>query len=200
MFRPLAACAAVLLALSTLSACAPVIVGGAAAGAGVSAAQERGMGGAVDDAKIRAEINHLWLQHDHKMYVDVGLTITEGRVLLTGKVEKPETRVDAVRLAWQAAGVREVINEIQVTDQSSLMDYGRDVIIANTLRSKLLLDSEVKSINYSVDVVNRVVYLMGIAQDAAELERVIAHARNISYVNRVISYVVLKDDPRRHTS
>ena len=141
-----------------------VAVGGAAA-VGVGAAEERGLEGAVDDTKIRAEINDLWLRQDFDLYRNVTLTINEGRVMLTGSVKKPETRIDAVRLAWQAAGVRQVLDEIQVEDQSGFFDYSRDVWIANDLRTRLMFDAQVRNINYTVDVVNGVVYLMGIARN-----------------------------------
>jgi osmotically-inducible protein OsmY len=181
-------------------ACDPVtVVVGGAATVGVGAAEERGLEGAVDDTKIRAAINDLWIHQDFEMFRDVTLTISEGRVMLTGSVKAPETRVEAVRLAWQAAGVRQVIDEIQVEDQSGVMDYGRDVWIANSLRTRLMFDGQIKNINYTVDVVNGVVYLMGIAQNQEELDRVVAHARDIGNVKRVVNHVVLKNDPHRQS-
>lgn len=193
MFRPLFV---ILPILSLLSACAPVVLG-AGATVGVAATEDRGVEGATDDLKIRAEINELWFRHDATMFHEVDLRVHEGRVMLTGAVQKPEYRVDAVRLAWQAAGVREVLDEIQVTNSSSFSDYSRDVVIATDLRGRLMFDGQVKNVNYSVEVVNGVVYLMGVAQNQAELDRVIAHARDIRNVKRVVSHVVLKSDPRR---
>lgn len=193
MFRPLFV---ILPILSLLSACAPVVLG-AGATVGVAATEDRGVEGATDDLKIRAEINELWFRHDATMFHEVDLRVHEGRVMLTGAVQKPEYRVDAVRLAWQAAGVREVLDEIQVTNSSSFSDYSRDVIIATDLRGRLMFDGQVKNVNYSVEVVNGIVYLMGVAQNQAELDRVIAHARDIRNVKRVVSHVVLKNDPRR---
>ena len=198
--RPALALAALLTLFAT--ACDPVTgtaVIGAGAAVGMGAAEERGLEGAIDDTKIRAEISDLWFRQDFDMFREVSLTVTEGRVMLTGSVKKPESRVDAVRLAWQAAGVRQVIDEIQVTDQSGFMDYTRDVVIANNLRTRLMFDEHVKNVNYTVDVVNGVVYVMGIAQSQDELDRVIAHARDISNVKRVVSHVLLKSDPKRQS-
>lgn len=190
------ALAAALLASLASSACSPFgLAVGAGAGVGVAAAQERGVSGAFNDTDIRLQINHLWFQHDLELYREINLQVQEGRVLLTGAVKKPETRVDAVRLAWQAEGVREVINEIEVTDKSSLTDAARDVRISTEIKSKLLLDAEIYSINYSIEVVNQVLYLIGIAQDKAELDRVEAHAKNIPYLRRIVNYVRLKGDP-----
>ncbi len=191
-----------LLAAGLVAACDPVTgaVVGAGAEVGVAAGEERGVGGAFTDTKIQADISGMYLNQGFEMFHDITVTVHEGRVDLTGKVKKPEEQVEAVRLAWQAAGVRQVIDDIQVTDQSSLIDYGRDVRIATTLRGQLLFDGSIRNINYSVDVVNATIYIMGIAQDQAELDRVIAHARDINGVKKVINNVILKNDPSRKSS
>lgn len=195
--RPLVALA-ILCAAGSLSGCAGALLG-AGASAGVAAAEERGLDGAVDDTKIRAEINHYWFQYNAELHRKAGLTINEGRVLLTGVMPTEAMRADAVRLAWQAAGVREVINEVEVLPQGTdAIDDGRDVVISQTLKARLLFDKEIRNINYTIDVVHGVVYLMGIAQSEAELDRVIAYARDIANVKRVVSHVRLKTDPRRH--
>jgi osmotically-inducible protein OsmY len=196
---PVVAAAIVALSAGLLSGCAGVVIG-AGASTATAAAEERGLEGAVDDAKIRAEINHLWFQRDVEMYRQVTLTISEGRVQLTGTVPTPEARVEAVRLAWQAAGVREVLNEIQVHGDTGFTDYTRDVAISQKMKARLLFDKEIRNINYTVDVNDGVIYLMGIAQNDAELERVIAYARDISGVRGVVNNVRLKNDPRRNGS
>jgi len=188
------------LMLAALSACSPVGTAvGAAATAGTTAAQERPVSKAVSDATIRTEINYKWGKHDLALYRKVSLSVIEGRVVLTGSVINPQTRIDAARLAWQANGVKEVINEIQVENWSGVMDRGRDEWIQAKIKSRLLLDSGVMSINYTVDCVNGTVYLMGIAQNQDELDRVINHVRDTAYARGVVSYVRLKDDPARKT-
>ncbi len=182
-----------------LNACVPAAIVGTAAAVGVAAAQERGIEGTAEDIQIRTEINHLWLQADENLMYEVELQVQERRVLLSGTVSSPELRLKAVRLAWQAEGVKEVINEIEVTDKSSVTDYARDTRITTELRSMLLFDQEVRSVNYSIETVNQVIYLMGVAQDEAELQRVVDHARNVAYVRRVVSYVQMKEDPERIT-
>src|SRR3546814_13065097 len=83
--------------------------------------------------------------------------------------------------------------------RSGLGNLARDTWISTELRSTLLCDQDVSSIDYSIETVNQVIYLMGVAQSQAELDRVIGHAKSIAYVRRVISYVLLEDDPARHT-
>lgn len=182
---------------------APLLAGcvGAAVGAGASvataASEERGLNNAARDLAIRAKINALWLEHSDALLTSADISISEGRVLLTGTVPTQQMRVDAVRLAWKAAGVKEVINEIQVTSSHGTSGFARDSWISTKLKTRLTLDSQIVSINYSIDTVGGTVYLMGIAQNAAELERVRNHARQIKYVRRIVSHVIMKNDPRR---
>lgn len=187
-----------LVPLLAASACTPVGTAvGAGAAVGVAAVDERGVGGVVDDAKIRLDVNKRWLDQDFDLFRKIDLSVSEGRVLLTGEVAKPEHRVEAVRLAWLAEGVREVINEVRVGDTSGIKDWKNDVWIGTELRSRLMFDKFIRNINYTVDVVNAEVFITGIAQNQAELTRVIDHARDVPRVKRVVSYVLLKDDPKR---
>jgi osmotically-inducible protein OsmY len=182
-----------------LAACSPVGAAvGAGAAVGLGATEERGLGQSVEDKVIWLEINRRWLARDAALFQRVDLQVHEGRVLLTGMVEAPETRIEAVRLAWQAEGVGEVINEIRIAEEPrSFSDYLQDGWLARQLEMKILLDERIRSINYSIDAVDSVIYLMGVAQDEAELQRVIDHARDIPYVRRVVSYVRLREDPTR---
>ncbi len=178
------------------SGCTPVgAVLGAGAAAGTAAMEDRGFATAVEDTVIQARINAAWLDRDPEMFAKVYTEVHEGRVLLTGAVAKPRDRVEAVRLAWQVEGVREIINEIEVRDKTDLLDAARDLWITSQLRVKITFDKRIKAINYSIDTVNGTVYLMGIARSRQELDRVVGHARGLSYVRRVVSYVRLKEAP-----
>jgi len=173
---------------------------GGGATAATAASEERGLGQAVNDNGITLGIANAMLQTDASMVREIDVEVHEGRVLLAGRVDKPETRITAVRLAWQQPNVVEVIDEIKVADTESLGEYAHDVWLAQTLRNTLLVDNRVRSINYNVDCVAGTIYLMGVAQDQAELQRVIDHARDISYVRGVVSFVRLKNDPARQQS
>ena len=157
--------------------------------------EERGLSGAADDTAIRLRLNALYSGEDERMWRKIGFQVYGGRVLLTGALDTPEMQAKAVQLAWQAEGVNEVINEIEVADSGGLTGYGRDTWIATQLKSKLLFDKEVSSINYSIDTVRGKVYLIGLAQSRQELNRVINHARSIDYVQKVVSYVKIKRPP-----
>lgn len=185
-----------LFVLPLTAACSPVgILTGAAATTGIAAAKEGGIRSAVSDLEIQARINDLWFQYDVETFSRLDLTINQGRVLVTGIVPDPEDRVEAIRLAWQPEGVKQVINEIQVADSPGVMGFARDNWIVTRLRTALTLDRDVQSINYSIDSVNGVVYLMGVARNQAELNRVLEKARTIADVKRVVSYVKMAGEP-----
>lgn len=192
------------LALASLLALAGCTAAGVAVGAGasvgVAASQERGVQAAADDTGIKLGVNDRLLKHDVELYGKVATAVVEGRVLLTGAVRDQAARDQAGRLAWQVKGVGEVINELQVANAGGIEGFGRDSRITAELRLGILGDRQVADINYAIDTVNGVVYLIGIAQSQAEIDRVIEHARGISGVRRVVSHVWTKDDPRRRAA
>jgi osmotically-inducible protein OsmY len=179
-----------------LAGCSPI---GAAETAGVfvavQATQERGLDTALSDDLIWTKVQARWLDNDADMFSKVRLQIHEGRLLLTGVVQTATVRMTAVRLAWEVDGVKEVINEIKVAEAPDLGQAAQDQWVAQELRNKMLFDSAVRSVNYSVEAVEGTIYLMGIAQNKTELQRVIDHARDISYVRKVVSYVRIKGEP-----
>lgn len=170
---------------------------GAGATAATAASEERGLDGAAHDLRIRTTINTLWLDYSEPMTTALNLDVSEGRVLITGVVPSGEMRTQAEKLAWRAMGVREVYNEVRVAEDGIDLSDARDGWITAQLRTRLTLDSEVQAINYAIETVGGTVYLIGIAQNPAELTRVRDHARNLSYVRRIVSHVIMKNDSRR---
>ena len=177
-----------------LSSCALGMAAGAGATMGVAAMQERGIEGAASDTVIRAKINDLWFKYDVETFTKLGLTVNQGRVLVTGVVQKPESRVEAIRLVWQVKGVKEVINEVRVANSGGITGFARDTWITTRLRTTLTFDRNILSINYSIETVQGVVYLMGVARNQGELDRVVGLARTIPDVKQVVSYVKIQGD------
>ncbi len=179
--------------------CSPTSMAfGSAASIGVAAEQEGGVTAAVKDDAIQLRIVDAYIQHNLNLFRDLSVTVKEGRVLLTGSVPNPDMRVEAVRLAWQAPNVKQVLNEIAVNRGEGISGALVDGWITSNIKTRLMLDKYVQSINYNIDTVDGNVYVMGVAQDQSELERVLAYARNTNHVRNVISYVRLKyQDPNQ---
>jgi osmotically-inducible protein OsmY len=182
---------------SMLSGCVYVAATGVAVGV-TAARQERTIGNAVDDIRIKTALSRKLTDRSADNFVNVSSTVHEGRVLLTGRVTSPEARLDATRIAWSVEGVRKVDNDIEVTEDGEWLNRPMDIYIRTKLSADLLADFDIRDVNYTIDVVNGVVYLTGVGQDQAEIDAVIAHARDIPQVKRVENYVVLKTDPIRY--
>ena len=162
-----------------------------------SSVKEKGIKEAMSDGMIDATVNKEFINHDINMFINVEIEVVEGRVLLTGSVKKAKYRMDAIKLAWKVLGVREVINEIEVTNKGGIIRYLNDVKIKTQIRYKIIADKKIRSINYNFESVNGTLYVIGIAQNKKELKRVVNHSNDIKGVIKVVSHVMMKDDPRR---
>jgi osmotically-inducible protein OsmY len=188
-----------LLLVGTMLAAAPTLAGCIVAAAGVGAAggysvlaQELSPEQQVKDAAIKAVIKQSWGSYNQEMTHDLTATVYDGRVLVTGRVPNEDWRAEAVKRAWQADGVREVYNEIEVGPDTHFMGEARDTLISTQLRNDLRFDSHIKSINYIVNTEAGVVYIIGSARGQRELDRVTDYARNTRNVRRVVSYVRIR--------
>ncbi len=169
----------------------------AGATTGVAIAQERSLGDVIDDTAIIVSIKDKLFSLSDDVFLRVSIKSSEGRVLLTGNVAKTEHRIEASKIAWNTKGVKEVYNEINVRDRSNIKNYFKDILISNELRFRILREKDISALNYNIETVNQVVYIMGIADSNDELSLVVNQARNIRGVKKVLSFVVLKNDERR---
>jgi len=188
--RILAVVAMVVLAAGALGGCAGVVVGGGAL-VGTAAYQERGVRGVARDLATATKLRTQLLDAGEAYVTGVGIEVYEGRVLMTGIIADEGKRAEAVRVVWKTEGVKDVINEIQA-GESSLRDFAKDSWVTTQLKSKITFDEKIMAINYSIETVNGIVYLIGIAQNQEELDRILAHAKAIDYVRRIISHVRVK--------
>lgn len=184
------------LSFLALEGCVPAIIGGGTA-VTTSAAEERGLGGVISDTEIKARIISLYSESDYALNDQVTMVVRQGNVLLTGTVESPKAHMEAVRLAWAARGTREVHDELKTGQESEgFGTMAKDSWISTQLKTKILFDEKIHSINYSLHTIEGVVYLMGIAKTQEELQHLIQVAKGISGVQKVVSYVRIA--PKTH--
>ena len=187
-----------LVGLIVTIAITPIVTGctgatlGAGAAVGVAALEERTIGTVADDTRVAAQIRLAILDKGAKYSLKIGIEVFEGRALLTGAVPTEKMRADAVSIAWKISGVKDVLNEIQISS-SDFVDSARDIWISAQLTSRMAFDEKIHAINYALETVGGIVYLIGIAQNQIELDRVINHARDLKYVRNVISHVRIKN-------
>lgn len=191
-----------LLLIFTLTSCIESLVMGSGF-AGFLHFREKTMEDTKDDNIISNKLGAYFLKNGlKKPFNNIEITVNEGRVLLTGVVRSLESKKLAVKLAWEEKRVKEVIDEIIVIDEKiKFRDAGqlaKDINITGQIEAKLLLNGKVKSINYKVNTVNQIVYILGVAQNRFEMNTVTKTAAKVRGVKKVINHVTLINDSRRH--
>lgn len=185
---------AVALPLALGGCVGAVVVGGlaAAAGGGYVAGQERGVDGTASDFAIKTDIAKAFTEADPQLQADVTTTVYGGRVLLTGRVANPAMKAAAVQIAGRNPYVRTVHDEIEIASADSFWDEARDTWISTQIRSEMVADPNIRSLNYTIDTENGSVYLIGSARSQRELDRATQIARHVPGVKRVVSYVEVR--------
>lgn len=190
----------ILSALLMLSGCvAPLIMGGVAAG-GMMATREKGIGGTISDSNICTKVKMNLYNFSSVLHAQVSVSVQNQEVLLTGVVQDASWPAEAERLAKSVEGVKSVINNIETEGEEGLGSMTSDSWITTRIRSSLLFEKDLYSLNYTVETVNGVVYLTGIGQDEAEINRVVEVARNVGGVKKVVNHVKIKEQREASTS
>jgi osmotically-inducible protein OsmY len=185
-----------IIAILTLTSCAQVIVGGATS-TGLVLVQERSTKQAALDIIIKTKIEESMFSNSYdKLFSKVRVIVYEGKVLLVGTVENKDTSIKAEEISWQTKNVEEVANYISV-GKNDLVDYVKDTRISLEFRAKLLTDQEISEVNFSSTTENRILYIVGIAQDEKEMIKVLDHASNIAGVKKIVNLIIKKNDPKR---
>ncbi len=178
-----------------LQSCAPLVstVGMVSLGA---ASKQKGLGTSINDNIIKTKISNLIYKYDEDLIADTKVFVNSGSVLFTGKLKKPNDKIEFTKLAWSIRGVKEVNNEIQVTDISSIKNIARDIASLGEIRARIISDKSINSINFSIDVVNDKAYISGVATNEIEMNLVKNHASSARFVTEVYNYIILNKDTR----
>ncbi|MDB3954466.1 BON domain-containing protein [Alphaproteobacteria bacterium] len=186
------------LIIICLSGCASTILGGAAS-VGLASVQERSIKDAAIDLKLELQIQEkLFRANTDKLFVNVDVVLLEQRVMLIGNVESQELRDLASKIAWEVSPkIKNVINEITVGKKPKLVSQALDARISLSLSGLLIGDAKISDINFTHSVSKQVIFLIGIAKDDEELNKVINHARSVKGVKKVISHLMLINDKKR---
>ncbi len=177
-----------------LNGCAGALVS-TGAQAGIAVAENRSIGRKLDDTVIYTDLANQFVQADKtELLGKVTFNVRYARVMLTGNVKSEEDAQKAVELSWKAKGVTEVINELNVSPDKTILDTAGDALIKRNLEARLLITKGVWVINYSIDVTNGTAYLIGRVKDQAELDRALNVARTTKGVKRVVSHLQINAD------
>ncbi|PNG59225.1 MULTISPECIES: BON domain-containing protein [unclassified Variovorax] len=171
-----------------LSACVPLVVGGAAVvGAGMVATDRRSSGAQLDDQgiELRASARVREIAND-QMYVSV--TSFNRQVLLTGAVGNEADRRRVEDVVRRVDNVRSVVNELTIGAPSTFQQRSNDTLITGKIKASLLDAKDVFANSFKVVVDRGTVYLMGLAT-RRETDRATDIARGVSGVEKVVRVV-----------
>ena len=159
----------------------------------VIAEGDRSLGTVVDDATIKLNLSAKFLKSENSLFLDVNSNVTEGRVLLTGLVDTQEIRIEAVRKVWEINGVREVMNEIEVGNKTTLKEYMNDLWINTQVKSLAARTIGLRSFSYNFETIKGKVYIAGITSRPEQLQAIVESTKTIKGVNEIVNYVIIKE-------
>ena len=198
MLKKLYSFVCLLFLITCLSGCASTLLGGAAV-VGLASVQERSMKDAAIDMKLGLQLQKkLFTINKDKLFGSVDVIIIEQRVMMIGNVESQKLRDLATQAAWEISPkIKDVLNEITIGEKSTIISEAKDARISLSLSGLLIGDSDISDINFNHSVSEQVIFLIGIAQDDEELNKVINHARTVKGVKKVINHIILKSSKKR---
>jgi osmotically-inducible protein OsmY len=158
----------------------------------------RTVGMQIDDTIMQKSLVAKLTLAEKKYFLSIQVEILDGRIFLTGKVNKPEEKIKITKLAWETKGVREVKNAITIKGQTNFKSTAKDILITSQLRTSLIFNKLIKSGNYTLETINKKIYIFGIAENDKEKKEVIAEANKIYDVEDVIPTIYLVSELSRN--
>jgi len=179
----------------SLSACAPLVLGGAAVGA-VMVYDRRTSGAQVEDETIELR-GASALRQALGDRAHFNITSYNRQVLLTGEVPNEQAKQTAEQVVSKVENVTGIVNELAVMPNTSLAQRSNDTLITGKVKASLVDDRSLYVGAFKVVTERGVVYLMGRVTQR-EADRATQIARNISGIQRVVRiFEIISDEELR---
>ena len=151
----------------------------------------------IDDTIMQKNLSARLALTDKKYFLSIQSEVIDGRIFLSGKVEDPEEKIKITKMAWETNGVRSVKNAITIKGQSNFKSTAKDILITSQLRTALIFNKKTKARNYTLETVNKNIYIFGIAMNEEEKKEVINEANKIYGVEKIIPSIYLATELSR---
>ena len=152
----------------------------------------------IDDTIMQKNLTARLALTDKKYFLTIQSEVIDGRIFLTGKVNEPEDKIKITKLAWETKGARSVKNAITIKGESNFKNTAKDIFITSQLRSALIFNKKTKSRNFTLETINKNIYIFGIAMDEEEKKEVMNEANKIFDVESIIPSIYLVSDLSRN--
>ena len=168
-------------------------------GAGVDITFDpRTIGMQIDDKIMQKNLSTRLTLTNKKYFITIQSEVLDGRIFLSGKVDEPEEKIKITKMAWETKGVRSVKNAITIKGQSNFKNTAKDVLITSQLRTALIFNKKTKARNYTLETINKNIYIFGIAMDEDEKKEVINEANKIYDVSEIFPSIYLATELSRN--
>jgi len=158
----------------------------------------RTVGMQIDDTIMQKNLIAKLILAEKKYFLSIQVEVIDGRIFVTGKVDEPEEKIKITKMAWETKGVRSVKNAIAIKGQGNFKSTAKDILITSQLRTAMIISKKIKSGNYTLETINKNIYIFGIALDPAEKKEIINEANKIYGVEEVIPTIYLVSELSRN--
>ncbi len=175
--------------LGTLTACFPLVMGGAVVG-GMVAVDRRTTGTVVEDEGIElraaSRIREALGERGH-----VNVTSYNRQVLLTGEVGTEQEKQLVDQIARGVDNVRHIVNELAILGNSTLTQRSSDSLTTGKVRAALVDAQDLSSSAFKITTERGTVYVMGrvTAREAKRATDVISATAGVQKVVRILEMI-----------
>ena len=185
-----------LIIILNLQSCAAPILGGVSAIAFSSSAQEKGLGTSFNDKVIYVKLRNAIYDWNPSVSENLSLSVDNGSILVTGKLKNIDTKVQLTKIIWEINGVKEVNNKVQISETNNFKNIAKDLAALGEIKARLMGSTKLNSLNFSIDVVNSIAYISGVASSEEEISIVTQIAQEARFIKEVQNFVKLNKDRR----
>ena len=185
-----------LIIILNLQSCAAPIIGGVSAVALSSSAQEKGLGTSINDKVIYIKLRNAIHKWNSSVSEKISISVNNGSILVTGQLKNVDAKINLTKVIWEVNGVKEVNNKVQISETNNLKNIAKDLASLGEIRARLMASKQLNSLNFSIDVVNNVAYISGIASSEEEVAIVSQIAQEARFIKEVQNFVKVNKDKR----
>lgn len=185
-----------LIIVLSLKSCAAPILGGVGAVAFSSSAQEKGLGTSINDKVTYVKLRNAIYDWNPSVSQKISISVDNGSILITGQLKNIDTKIKLTKVIWEVNGVKEVNNKVQISEINNLKNIAKDLASLGEIRARLMASKKLNSLNFSIDVVNNIAYISGIASSEEEIAIVSQIAQEARFIKEVQNFVKVNKDQR----
>ena len=185
-----------LIVILNLQSCAAPIISGVGAIAFTSSAQEKGLGTSINDKVIYVKLRNAIYDWNPSVSENLSFSVDNGSILVTGKLKNIDTKVQLTKIIWEVNGVKEVNNKVQISETNNFKNVAKDLASLGEIKARLMASKKLNSLNFSIDVVNSIAYISGVASSEEEISIVTQIAQEARFIKEVQNFVKVNKDKR----